>query len=263
MDMYDAFNTMANNVSGQLGTQVDVNQVMGAELNNVIDYGLWQETVEIQKRFNDSVAPGWQLDKNHKKYDYWMAILDETVEVLGSKHWKWWKNTDKMGTVDWNNLQVELVDIFHFVLSVAIQNESQHILFSQLVNLEMGRDKLTAIRDDEFFDKFWDEFLMAVQFKNLPLVAVRLVEYWYRSGGDAAQLFMEYRVKSALNDIRQEFGYGAKNSYIKMWTDNETGAKVEDNVIAWRIAKTLELDADTTKNMKAELKKYYLTHVAI
>ncbi len=265
MDMYDAFEQMAKTASGQLGNEIDVNAIMNSELNNVVDFGLWQETVEMQKKFNDGVAPGWQLDKKGIKYNYWMAVLDETVEVLGSKHWKWWKDVDKLGTVDWENVQVELIDIFHFVLSIAIQNDSSSIFFSQLINMEMDKhnpNSILKIKPNNYFDSFWEEFLTAVQYRNLSLVVIRLIEYWYKAGGDAELLFKHYRVKSSLNDIRQEFGY-SKGKYSKMWLDIDTNTKVEDNVIAWKIARDIPMDSNTTKILYKSLKEYYLRHVAL
>jgi hypothetical protein len=258
MDIFDSFSKMSNLVSGQLHQDIDINKVMSEELGGVVDFGLWLETVDIQKKFNNLVAPGWK--ESPEKYDFWMAILDETVEVLGSKHWKWWKKDKEVGEIDWNNVQVEIIDLFHFILSVAIQHDSQNILFSQIVNLEMNKET-QVIRPDDFFSTFWDEFMLAVQNRMLPLAAIRIVEYWYKAGGDAHQLFMEYRIKAALNNIRQEFGYGV--NYQKMWLDTETGQKVEDNVIAKKLAAGVELNTETIKNIEDKLRKYYLLNVAV
>jgi len=263
MGMHGIFNKMANEITTNVAKELDMTEVISSEMSGIIDYGLWLETVEIQKKFNNSIAPDWQMDKDHLKYDFWMAVLDETVEVLGSRHWKWWKNSNEMGKVDWDNIKVELIDIFHFLLSIAIQHDMEHIIFSQLVNMEMSKDEHSVARDDKFFDDFWNEFLMAVQMKILPVACIKLVEFWYRAGGDTTELFKEYRIKAALNNIRQEFGYGAANTYQKMWLDKETSEKVEDNVIAWKLAKDVDLDADTTKTITDKLRNYYLEHVAI
>jgi len=264
MDIQNTLLKMASTVSGKISGEMDITQIMNSELNEVVDYGLWLETVELQKSFNNSIVPDWQSDKNHKKYDYWMAVLDETVEVLGSRHWKWWKNSTKMGEVDWDNIKVELIDIFHFLLSIAIQQNVEHILFSQLVNLEMTKDEAPIeIRSDKFFEEFWSEFLMGVQMKILPITCIKLIEFWYKAGGNAEELFMEYRIKAALNNIRQEFGYGAANTYEKMWFDPNTGKKVEDNVIAWQLASDVPLTEQTTDIITDRLKNYYLEHVAI
>jgi len=257
--MHDFFKTMTEQVSIKTGQEIDVSSIMGSELNSTIDYEMWMETIELQKTFNDQVAPGWRSQANAKDFNFWMAILDETVEVLGSRHWKWWKDKDKLHTVDWDNVQLELVDIMHFVISICIQQNSTSVLFSQLINLEMNRP--TRIRDEKFFDAFWEEFLTAVQYKNLPLVAVRAVEFWYRAGGTAESLMREYRVKYALNNIRQEFGY-ASGKYIKMWSDVRGGYS-EDNVIARRLAEEFPVDKDLIENIENSLREYYLNNVAI
>jgi hypothetical protein len=263
MDLFESFSKMTNQINSQINQDIDINKIMDSELQGVVDFKMWMETVELQKEFNNSVAPGWQTDINQDKYDYWMAITDEAVEVLGSKHWKWWKDNTKMGEIDWDNVNVELIDLFLFTISIAIQQDAQHIIFSQLVNMEMNKETM-EIKPEDFFDDFRERFLgIAVANKNLALTAVFLVEFWYKAGGTANQLFMEFRVKSALNKIRQEYGYGKKNSYHKMWLDIDTGKMVEDNVIAAKMATKVDLDDDTISNIYNLLETYYLEHVAI
>jgi hypothetical protein len=60
-----------------------------------------------------------------------------------------------------------------------------------------------------------------------------------------------------LNNIRQEFGYGHKNTYKKMWPDPDDKTKlVEDNVAVWKLAKGF--DPKEIKPFEDKLKKYYL-----
>lgn len=241
-------------ILAQAGENISMEDIMGPELGSILDRNLWQETVEIQKAFNDSVAPGWVEDP---KYDYWMAILDETVEVLNSKHWKWWKDKNKMGQVDWNNIEVELVDLFLFTLSQAIREGQEEVVYVTLASTKAAFEASGGqVRDAKFFDDFWEQFLMSVSLKTLPLLIVKWAEFWFRSGGSIDRLMMQYRVKAALNDIRQEFGY-AKGTYQKIWNGQE------DNVIAWEIAEDVPLDADTTKVLTEKLREYYLENVAI
>jgi dimeric dUTPase (all-alpha-NTP-PPase superfamily) len=252
-----------NNFSQMVGDapkNIDIDKVISDELNGVVNYTLWLETIELQKKFNDSVAPDWLRDSSHEKYNFWMAILDETVEVLNSKHWKWWKNKEKMGEVDWNNIKVELIDLFHFILSISIQSKNENMIFSQMIAQELNnRDQ---IQDDKFFEDFWDEFLMAVHLKMLPVASVKLVDFWYRAGGSADELFKEYRIKAALNNIRQEFGY-KEGKYEKEWLDIDSGKKVEDNVMAWKLAQAIPVDNNLMTNIEKSLRDYYLTHMAI
>jgi len=263
MDILTAFSRMAADMDKNIDQEIDIDQIMTSELKGIIDYSLWQETIKIQESLNDSVAPGWKEDKEQRKYDFWMAILDETTEVLNSRHWKWWKDSNKMGNVDWDNVRVELIDLFHFILSIAIQHDSSSIIFAQLANLETNKDRLKEPRDEHFFEDFWQMFLMSLHTKNLPVIAVYWCDFWYRAGGDVNELFMEYRIKAALNKIRQEFGYGAKNTYQKLWVDKDTGAMVEDNVMAWKLAQDVELNKDTVETMTNKLRDYYLENVEI
>jgi dimeric dUTPase (all-alpha-NTP-PPase superfamily) len=241
--------------------KIDINEIFNAGTDSAVDFKIWMETVKMQTSFNNSVAPGWKGDKNNEKYNFWMAILDETVEVLGSKHWKWWKNNSKMDEVDWANVRVELIDLFHFILSLTIQQENEQLLLASLINLELNPKSIlrSKEKDDKFFEDFWNDFLSGVQMKMLPIVAVKWVEFWYRAGGNAEDLFKEYRVKNVLNKLRQKYGYGAKNTYKKMWPDVDSDKIVEDNVVAWKLAQKIPLDENFTKEFNKTLEKYYLT----
>lgn len=245
-----------NEVMDSIKDKASIEDIVGPELNGVINRNLWQETIDIQIGFNDGVAPGW---KESPKYDYWMAILDETVEVLGSKHWKWWKDSDNFGAIDWNNIEVELIDLFLFILSIAIKENSEEVIYVTLASAQMAHENpeiQTPIRDEKFFDDFWEQFLTGVSLKVLPLVVVKWVEFWFRSGGTIEKLLMQFRVKAALNNIRQEFGYGT-GKYRKIWNG------VEDNVIAWKLSENITLDENTTDILTESLRGYYLSKVAV
>jgi dimeric dUTPase (all-alpha-NTP-PPase superfamily) len=255
-------NAFMETIQSKLPDEINFADAMNKETKDVLDYNVWVETIELQKSFNDSVAPGWQLDVQNKKYDFWMAVLDETIEVMNSKHWKWWKDKEKMGQVDWENVRVEMVDLFHFLLSLAIQNESEHILYMQLLNLELTKEENAPVKDDDYFEHFHDQFLMGVQMKALPLVLVRWVEFWYRLGANAEDLLREYRVKNALNKVRQKYGYN-KGQYHKMWVDSDTNKRVEDNVIAWKLAEKLPLEPGMMEKLEKELSDYYAKYMYI
>ncbi len=91
-------------MSGMLGNipkehQDKMNDMFENEMKSMggeVDFKLWMKIIELQKEFNDRVSPGWEKDINQEQFQTWTAILDETVEVIGSKHWKWWKDTQKI-----------------------------------------------------------------------------------------------------------------------------------------------------------------------
>jgi len=267
-------NNIVNNVSGLPiikqkihNQEIDIEKILEDEYQGFTGYGVWSETVELQIKFNDRVAPGWRQDINQKKYSFWMATLDEVTEVLNSVHWKWWKDSSNFGTIDWDNVRVEMIDIFHFILSMALQSNSQHVLYTTLVALE--KEKQEGIdhqkKDIEFFNRFWSTVLMATQMKLLPFLLVKWVNFWYELGEDMNSLFKEYRLKIALNNLRQEYGYGTKNSYIKIWpSPDESGKRIEDNAAVKILTEDIKMiNVNTLSEIENRIKKYYLKHVAI
>lgn len=250
-----------------------IGEAFNQEMSSVIDFRLWKKMIDLQKDINVRVAPDWESDVDQSKYDFWMAILDETAEVLGSKQWKWWKDTDSFGEVDWDNVQVELIDIFHFMLSISLQTKQQDSIYMTLMALEKveqdGLPSIGPVRTQAFFDDFWNDFIMAVWQKSIPLVIVKWVEFWYRSGGTFNTLVRDYFIKNALNHIRQEFGYAGNQGqgYQKMQPHPDDPSKiVEDNVVAGILLKEKfsgAIEIDDMEKMQDILRNYYLEYVAI
>ncbi len=245
-----------------------IGELFNAEMSQTLDFKLWLKVIQLQKTFNNRVSPEWETDVNQEKYLTWVAILDETMEVIGSRAWKWWKDTSNLGRIDWDNVRVELIDIFHFMLSISLQLKQQDSIFMTLVALEKNQlEQPFKTHDDKFFEDFWNEFLMAVWQKSIPLVIVKWVEFWYRSGGNYNILIRDYFIKNALNHIRQEFGYASGN-YQKLWRHPANPSKlVEDNVVAGELLKNNETIINLTENsiveMQDVLRKYYLEFVTV
>ncbi len=248
-----------------------IGDLFNSEMSQDLDFKIWMKIISLQKSFNDRVSPGWLEDKNQEKYNTWMAILDESVEVLGSKQWKWWKDTegDALNKVDWDNVNVEMIDLLHFILSISLQTQHQDLLYMTLTSFEKnkrdGRNEIfTEVRDSNFFSSFWEEFLMAVWQKSLPLLIVKWGEFYYRSGGDFQKLARDYFIKNALNHIRQEFGYNS-GKYIKAWRDPGDAFKtVEDNVAARKLLGGIEkVTENSITEMETILRKYYLEFVTV
>jgi hypothetical protein len=146
--------------------------------------------------------------------------------------------------------------------------KQQDTIFMSLVTLELDseskRELTGRVQDDDFFNEFWEQFLMAVWSKNLSLVVVKWVEFYYRSGGSYTDLVRYYFTKNALNHIRQEFGY-SEGTYQKMWPHpKESSTKVEDNVAAGILLDNIvEINKDSVEEMQKILRQYYLENLAI
>ncbi len=261
---------LINQVGGS--KKADLNKMLSSELSEVWDFKIWLKIIELQKSFNDRVSPDWEKDTTQEKYNTWYALLDETVEVLNSTQWKWWKDSTKHNQIDWDNVRVEFIDLFHFALSIALQMNSADVLYTTMVSFQKGKETQSLnyqIQGPEFFNNFWDKILMSVFLKNPTLLLVSWVELWYKLGGDLNSFTKEYFVKMALNNVRQEFGYGAKNNYFKMWPDPKdplSSKKVEDNIAVKYLVKDIS-DTEMTETSVDEFidvfRRYYLEYVAI
>ena len=87
--------------------------------------------LQLQQELNDSTnGENWTdgITKNGKKIDWNRCIYMECAEIIDSFAWKHWKNIDQ--EPDYNNLKIEVVDIWHFVLSLAIKEYSLNMLGS-------------------------------------------------------------------------------------------------------------------------------------
>lgn len=68
------------------------------------------ERIGVKSReMNDEQRQEWVLN-------YCRALSQETSELVDSVPWKWWA---KYQTFDKQNARVEVVDLFHFVISLA------------------------------------------------------------------------------------------------------------------------------------------------
>merc|ERR1712000_475456 len=86
--------------------------------------------LSLQNKMNTKVNPQWLT----AGYGYLRAAMVESVEAIEHHGWKWWKAQHK----DLPQLQMELVDIWHFALSASIIDyngdveATAHALASQL-----------------------------------------------------------------------------------------------------------------------------------
>jgi len=75
---------------------------------------------EMQKKLNlrIGVDTGNMNEKQQIKWvlNYCRALTQETAELTDSVPWKWWAKYQKF---DRQNAQVEVIDMFHFLISLA------------------------------------------------------------------------------------------------------------------------------------------------
>jgi len=180
--------------------------------------------LELQNNMNNKVNADWQS----QGYEWYRAIWVECAELMDHYGWKWWKKQ----TPDTEQVALELIDIWHFGLSILLQSgKPQAELIAQI------QAALTIKTDEKDFRLDLEKFVAATlgdrQF-HIDLFG-RLM-----AGIDMSfeQLYRGYVGKNVLNFFRQDHGY-KDGTYRKHWHDGR-----EDNEHLVEAVQSL----DTTKS---------------
>lgn len=219
--------------------------------------------LQLQATLNEATnGEKWTdgITKNGKIINWKRCIYMECAEMIDSFSWKHWKNIDK--EADWDNLQIEVVDVWHFIMSLAIENYSQ-TLRGQIEDLAINitelesfskidtQNELFALQDD-VIQKIESLMLdtLSKEILNLEKLISDFFDLVLMSGLDLESLYKLYVGKNILNQFRQDHGY-KDGSYIKIW------AGEEDNVI---MKKVLEENSSIKPNeLYKELTKLYIS----
>ena len=79
--------------------------------------------LQLQNQLNDATnGEDWTkgLTKNAKIINWKRCIYMECAEMVDSFSWKHWKAIDK--EPDWANHQIEVVDVWHFIMSLVLED---------------------------------------------------------------------------------------------------------------------------------------------
>ena len=197
--------------------------------------------LQLQNQLNDATnGEDWVkgITKNGKTINWKRCIYMECAEMVDSFSWKHWKAID--ADPDWQNHQIEVVDVWHFIMSLAIENYSQ-MMKGGIEDLAINISELESFSkidtssenfapQDEVIERVESLIRLAISRDSLELEA--LIEDFFdlvsKSGLDLETLYRLYVGKNILNQFRQDNGY-KDGSYVKVWNGEE------DNVVMKRI----------------------------
>lgn len=176
------------------------------------------EQLMLQGTMNRVVNPDW-INANYK----WMrAVMVEGVEALDHLGWKWWKKP----VPNMNQFHMELVDIWHFVLS-------QELVHAGGDPLEATMNIRAAWRHPRFEVELGGspmrlDFMDAHDLLHVVIGCAAFGEFNHtafhqlmlRTGYDWGDLHTTYVAKNVLNIFRQKHGY-KDGTYIKDWGGRE------------------------------------------
>lgn len=198
------------------------------------------EQLKLQDELNALVNPDW-LDAGNCWTD---AMMVETVELLEHHGWKWWKKQ----TPDMPQARIELVDVWHFILSHALDKAGgDH--HNALTRLSVAIDH----PDNNVFVGYAPRDLDSMNvretiraFASLTaggIVSVtaftHLMEHF---GLTWPELHRMYVAKNVLNIFRQRNGYKS-GLYTKVWMGKEDNEVLQGLIDARPDATTAQLFA--------------------
>lgn len=185
----------------------------------------------LQDQLNSRVDPAWVQNQNQ-----WMrAAWIEMGEFMDHVGWKWWKKQEP----NMPQARIELVDVWHFMLSEWLQHkqpdDTMEDVAALLLTAMYDPDKWPAERQAALDKRddvrvLVDTFvhMCAANIFNVPIFA-RIMELCDMSW---AELYRSYVAKNVLNTFRQDNGY-KEGTYSKTWLLD--GIPVEDNEVLERI----------------------------
>lgn len=174
---------------------------------------------------------------------FFRAAWVECAELMDHVGWKWWKRQD----TDMAQAKMEVIDVWHFLLSEAIRADNQ------LEALKTIAERLPSTLDDSWGSEHLAPEIKADRQRSATLANVellarhclamedRLDEACYalglvmRSlGMTAPDLYAAYVGKITLNQFRQDHGYKT-GEYIKTWDgkeDNEHLSRILESALS-------------------------------
>lgn len=167
------------------------------------------EMISLQDKINTLVNPHWKTANN----DWLRAMRMEAFEAIDHYGWKWWKLQEK----DIPQTQLELVDIWHFILSHAIVVGAEKEFCSILEEHEIPAFFIKVMKNKSIVEIF-EIFIEQTFEKNVPLDIFS--ELMRRVDLSWDELYFKYVGKNVLNIFRQLNGY-KDETYIKTWHGQE------------------------------------------
>lgn len=169
--------------------------------------------LNLQNTMNLKVHPQWQT----QGFKWTRAIMVEGVEALEHYGWKWWKKQEP----DLAQVRIELVDIWHFILSHSIERfggiENAHQCLSTCIKTGAP----DYLKEGSVCKNF-ELLIAAAAIGEIHMTA--FIALMHQMSLTRTELYDLYVAKNVLNIFRQDHGYKA-GTYVKMWHGRE------DNVV--------------------------------
>lgn len=172
-----------------------------------------QVMLQLQDTMNGKVHADWRS----QNFAWFRALWIECGELVEHYGYKWWKKQ----TPDMQQVQLEVVDIWHFGLSMLIDGRDFSLIAGEIV------EKLThnPIEQRTVIDA--TEVLAASVLNSRRFDVLAFWSLLYAADMTFDTLFKQYVGKNVLNLFRQDHGY-KDGTYIKIWHGREDNEHLSD-----------------------------------
>ncbi len=207
--------------------------------------------LSLQSAMNAKVDPNWVA----ARYPYMRAVVIEAAEAIEHHGWKWWKKQIK----DLPQLQMELIDIWHFLLSdilLGVDGDEAAALSNLSAQLQRIQDSNQIEFDGRTYSLSSMDLLSQLELL-IALSAARRIELSLFAGimenceMDWTELYCQYVGKNVLNFFRQDHGY-QDGSYQKIWNGRE-----DNDYLVEVMAKLDPSAADYKDQLYSALRMHY------
>jgi len=194
--------------------------------------------VNLQNTMNSKVNPDW----TDAGYEWYRALWVECAEMLDHHGWKWWKHQE----CDVEQVKLELVDIFHFGLSMAIISPTDTV--TDFIEDFEDYMQTHAVAIGDFCTNL--EALAGAALVGRVFDIASFANCMDLIGMDFDELYKLYVAKNTLNMFRQSAGY-KEGTYIKVWDGKE------DNEVLMELVANLPADEMLQLSLYTELHLEY------
>jgi hypothetical protein len=239
------------NMSPELQAEIETIEAM-----HKLPVGRAKRVLEMMAMQHDlnvlTAGPDWMT----KGLPWRRAMMQEACELQGHIGWKWWKKQEP----DILQAHIELVDIYHFLLSSIIEACNGNMVEAIRVYAISSDGNL----DSEVFPPASNQITLRSRdpmqridgFIGLAAFSITYVFVFDQMCADLHLTFDELRrmyvAKNVLNIFRQNNGY-KDGTYTKVW------AGAEDNV---HLARIMEYNPQASVgSIMEELQRVYTTYV--
>tara|TARA_R110001592_G_scaffold363359_1_gene685146 strand:- start:6976 stop:7590 length:615 start_codon:yes stop_codon:yes gene_type:complete len=162
--------------------------------------------LDLQNAMNSKVNDNW-VDQD---FAWYRAIWVECAELLDHYGWKWWKKQ----TPDADQVKLELVDIWHFGLSILLLEPGDKSDIAAAIEQQLSG----ANPSGDFREDLEGFALATLQTKRFDVASFSSLMAGIELSFD--ELYTRYVGKNVLNFFRQDNGY-QDGSYRKLWAGKE------------------------------------------